>query len=159
LPMGLTTSKFDLLVDEDYERHVAREYNLLSSDDRELNFAGAYTPVRGIYSLGWQGWKDQPAAEFVLELIDWHNGLLRDHIADPFYAEFSPLIHRGEVNLEDLKAYHKQLMAGTSEIFMFEGLAHARAHLMGAREVRDLIGRHIFEETGHNEMFADYMVG
>ena len=155
----MASGKFDFLVDEDYEKKVVREYNLLPTDDRELNFAGAYTPVRGIFSLGWQGWKDQPAADFVLGLIDWHNGFLRDHLSDPFYPEFSPLIYSGEISLKELAIYHRQLMAGTSEIFMFEGLAHTRAHLMGAKEVRDLIGRHIFEETGHNEMFADYMVG
>ncbi len=155
----MASGKFDFLVDEDYEKKVVREYNLLPTDDRELNFAGAYTPVRGIFSLGWQGWKDQPAADFVLGLIDWHNGFLRDHLSDPFFPEFCPLIYNGEISLKELAIYHRQLMAGTSEIFMFEGLAHTRAHLMGAKEVRDLIGRHIFEETGHNEMFADYMVG
>jgi hypothetical protein len=151
--------KFDFVVDEEYERRVAREYNLLDGDQRELNIAGAYTPVKGIYALGWQGWKDQPNADFVEALIDWHNGFLRDHASDPFYPEFSPLIYKGEIELEDLKRYHKRLMVSTSEVFMFEGLAHARAHLIGAKEVRDLIARHIFEETGHNEMFADFMVG
>ncbi|MGH2639395.1 MAG: iron-containing redox enzyme family protein, partial [Rhabdochlamydiaceae bacterium] len=34
-----------------------------------------------------------------------------------------------------------------------------RAHLAGLREIRDFLAWHLFEETGHNEMLADFMEG
>ena len=59
--------------------------------------------------------------------------------------------------MEDLKTIFFSLLPRATEIFMWEGLAHNRAHRMGAREARDLIARHLFEETGHAEMMFDFV--
>jgi len=151
--------KIDLIIDDEYERQVVREYDLQDSNDRELNIAGSYTPVRGIYSLGWKAWQEQPYAEFVRSLMDWHNGFIRDHSGESFYPDFAPMIRKGEPSLKDLKTIFFSLLPRATEIFMWEGMAHTRAHVMGAREARDLIARHLFEETGHAEMMFDFVVG
>jgi hypothetical protein len=151
-------SRFEFIIDDEYEKQVVREYDLVNSDDRELNIAGAYTPVQGIYSLGWKGWQEQPYSEFVRSIIDWHNSFIKEH-SEVFYPDFSPAINRGEPSMEDLKAIFFSLLPRATELFMWEGLAHNRAHRMGAREARDLIARHLFEETGHAEMMFDFVAG
>jgi len=152
-------SKIELVIDDDYEKQIVREYDMYSAEDREVSIAGSYTPVKGIYTLGWKAWQEQPYADFVQSIIDWHNGFMRDHSSEPFYPDFAPLIHKGEPTMEDLKKIFFSLVPRATEIFMWEGLAHARAHIMGAREARDLIARHLFEETGHAEMMIDFVVG
>lgn len=149
----------ELFVDAKYEKEIVKEFNLLRNDDRELNVLGTYTPVKGIYSLGWDKWKEERAADLVIRIINWHEGFSRDHAKEPFYPVFGPLIYNGELKREDLVIFFKYLMGVTSQNFVFEGISHARAHLLGAREVRDIIARHLFEEVGHNEMLADFMVG
>jgi hypothetical protein len=149
----------ELFVNDQYEKELVKEFNLLPNDNRELNVLGTYTPVKGIYSLGWDKWKEEPAAELVIKLKRWHDGFSKDHSSEPFYPIFGPLILNGELNHSDLVILFKYLMAVTSQNFVFEGVSHARAHLLGAREVRDIIARHLFEEVGHNEMLAEFMVG
>lgn len=148
-----------LFADTEYEKKMVEEYRLMPNDDRELHPSGTYTPVKGIFSLGWSGWKDQPAADFVRELVEWHDGFSRDHSSEPFFPIFGPLIEKGELSKQELKTFFTYLMAVTSQNFIFEGVSHFRAHLLGAREVRDIIGRHLFEETGHNEMLAEFVAG
>lgn len=152
-------AKLDLIFDDEYEKQVVRKYDLIDSDDRELNTAGSYTPVKGIYSLGWKGWQDQPHADFVRALMDWHNGFIRDHSSEIFYPDFSPAIRKGEPSMDDLRKIFESLLPRATEIFMWEGMAHTKAHIMGAREARDLIARHLFEETGHAEMMFDFVAG
>lgn len=148
-----------LFVDSEYEKKMVAEYKLMPNDNRELHVLGTYTPVPGIFSLGWTGWKDHPAADFVSGLISWHDGFSRDHASDPFYPIFGPLIEKGELTKPELKSFFTYLMAVTSQNFVFEGVSQVRAHLLGVREVRDIIARHLFEEVGHNEMLAEFMAG
>ena len=152
--------KYELFIDEEYERKMVREYGLQSSKSgKELNPLGVYTPVKGIFSLGWDAWKEEPAAEFVIRLIEWFNGLYRDHASEPFFPALAPLIAKGELSIEELKTFYKHQMATTSQVFEFEGIAAVRAHIAGANEIRDIIKRHYFEETGHNEMLAEFVAG
>ncbi|MDJ0273578.1 MAG: iron-containing redox enzyme family protein [Nitrososphaerota archaeon] len=165
------TGTGSLFHDEAYEREIVEALKVqfrlepfsyakhVKGSERELHVVGAYTPVKGIFSVGWQGWKELPAAEFVERLIEWHNGFMRDHSGEPFFPNQTPLIVKGELTWEELKSWAVNLAryAGTS--FMYEGIAHFRAHLAGLKEVRDMIARHLFEETGHNEMLFDLLTG
>jgi hypothetical protein len=150
--------KYELFIDDEYEKAMVAEYNIQSNlFEKELNPLGVYTPVNDIYSLGWDKWKKEPAADFVIRLIDWFTGLYRDNASEPFFPALAPLITKGELSMEELKSFYKHQMATTSQVFEFEGIAAVRAHIAGANEIRDLIKRHYFEETGHNEMLADFV--
>ncbi len=151
--------KFDLTIGEKYEREMVEEFNLKTDVGSELNPAGVYTPVQGIFSIGWDSWKSLEAADFVMKVIDWHNGFQRDHASEAFFPAFGPLIRKGELSKAELRTFYTHQMATTSQVFEFEGIAAVRAHVAGLREVRDLIKRHYFEETGHNEMLADFVAG
>ncbi|MGI0091553.1 MAG: iron-containing redox enzyme family protein [Nitrososphaerales archaeon] len=150
--------KFDYFPDDEYEKLVVKEFDLMPSGERELHPHGTYDPVPGVTSLGWNKWKEEPAADFVKSLIDWQDGYVRDNYQKTGYNADDP-IYRGELGLDDLKRRYSNQIASSSQMFEFEGLAALRAHLMGAREVRDLIRRHYYEECGHNEMLVDFMVG
>ncbi len=134
-------------------------YNYGKTAYRYLTVLGSYMPAKGIYSLGWNKWKELPAADFVKSLLDWHNGFERDHRDEPFHPFFAPLVYDGELTIEELRTIH-EYQAGIFNLeFYYEGLAHYRAHLAGLYEIRDLFASHLFEETGHNDMFADFMEG
>jgi pyrroloquinoline quinone (PQQ) biosynthesis protein C len=152
--------KFELFIDEEYERAMVKDYALQPSKfGKELGPLGVYTPVSEIFSLGWDKWKEEAYADFVIKLIDWHNGLYQDHASEPFFPALAPLIAKGELSKEELKTFYKHQMATTSQVFEFEGIAAVRAHIARANDIRDMIKRHYFEETGHNDMLADFVAG
>lgn len=147
---------------EEYEREVRKEFEPLVKQQigmREVGITGNYLPGGGIYSVGWKSWKDFPAADFVEKLTVWHNGFITDHRDDPFYPFMSPLVYNGELTPEELRTNFEHMSGIANLAFYFEGIAHYRAHLAGLREIRDFLAWHLFEETGHNEMLADFMEG
>lgn len=155
-------AKFDYILTEEYEREVRKEFEPLVKQQigaREVGMNGNYLPGGGIYSVGWNGWKEFPAADFVEKLTTWHNGFVRDHREDPFYPFMSPLVYQGELNLRELRTNFEHMSGIANLAFYYEGIAHFRAHLAGLREIRDFLAWHLFEETGHNEMLADFMEG
>ncbi len=150
----------ELFADHLYEEQMVKEYGIETGDSgRELYLAGAYSPVKGILSLGWDKWKDEPAGDFVQGLVDWWRGAVRDVSSKPWVFGSHLLIGKGELGMDDLKTWAKGVYVGTTDRFMFEGLAEARAHAIRARDIRDLILRHLFEEMGHHEMMGDFLVG
>ena len=157
-------NSYSYIVDEAYEREMREKFGVnetLSVPDRTLGMAGNYlpSPGKGIYSIGWHGWDQYPAADFVKNLIEWHNGFAKEHNHEPHYPLFGPLFLKGELTKEEIKAYFSYSLGVANLAFYYEGIAHFRAHLAGAFELRDLFAWHIFEETGHNEMMADFMSG
>ena len=126
---------------------------------RQLNSTGSYLPVKGIYSIGWRGWRDLPEADFVASLTEWHDGFIREHKGEAFFPLFGQLVQKGELSPEELKQYFEFFASNANLGFYYEGLAHYRAHLAGLRDIRDLLAWHLFEESGHNEMLADFMEG
>ncbi|MGI0092226.1 MAG: iron-containing redox enzyme family protein [Nitrososphaerales archaeon] len=152
----------DYIATEEYEREVRREFEPLFDRQlprRDVGIHGNYLPSLDIYSIGWRGWRDLPAADFVASLTGWHDGFIRDRRDEPFFPFFSPLIYNGELSPSELRT-HFELTSGQANLpFYYEGIAHFRAHLAGLREIRDFIAWHLFEETGHNEMLGDFMEG
>ncbi len=143
-------------------RNVNQQYSqggylLDANSTRELNVStGAYTPVKGIYSLGWDEWKNYPAADFVKELQQWHYDFLRDRRDEPYHPFFAPAIKNGELTLDQLKFVWRDFYYRADSIV--ENYAYQIARAKPYRVVRDIIARHVFEETGHGELLADFLV-
>ena len=139
------------------EQYAQGGYVLDAKSTRELNLStGAYVPVKGIYKLGWNEWKKFPAADFVEELQAWHYEFLRDHRQEPYYPFFASAIKNGELTLEQLKFVWRDFYYRADSIV--ENYAYQIARAKPYREVRDMIARHVFEETGHGELLADFLV-
>lgn len=158
------TLSYSYIVDEEYEREMRKKFGvdeLLTLTKRKLGTSGNYlpSPGKGIYSIGWHEWDQYPAADFVKSLLEWHNGFIKEHSSEPYFPHFGPLVLRGELTKEELKAYFSHSLGVANLGFYYEGIAHFRAHLAGAYELRDLFAWHLFEETGHNEMMAEFMTG
>ncbi|MGH2639984.1 MAG: hypothetical protein ACRDF4_12005, partial [Rhabdochlamydiaceae bacterium] len=120
-------AKFDYIVSEEYEREVRKEFEPLVKQQigiREVGIAGNYLPGGGIYSVGWKGWRDFPAADFVEKLTTWHNGFVRDHREDPFYPFMSPLVYAGELSPEELRTNFEHMSGIANLAFYYEGIAH-----------------------------------
>ena len=148
-------SASDVITDVEYEKKY----------DRELGLAGAYLPVKGIRGLGWAGWRDLPAADVVKDMIEWHNGFIREHISEPFYLLFHQMIEKGELSLDELSVYYSKYYGFIDNMFPWEGLVTVRLQELsqldeadpeGVREIRDLFRTHFYEEIGHEELLADF---
>lgn len=133
--------------------------------ERELTVAGSFVPVRGIRGLGWRGWQDLPAADLIKNLIDWHNGFMREHVSEPYYLFFHKMIEKGELTTDELRAYYSNYYSFVNNMFPWEGFVTAqlqervqveRDDPEGIREARDLFRTHFYEEAGHEELLADF---
>jgi pyrroloquinoline quinone (PQQ) biosynthesis protein C len=145
----------DIVVDEDYTNQFARE----------LTTAGSYVPVRGIRDLGWKGWQDLPGAHIVRDMIEWHNGYIREHSHEPYYLFMHKLIKAGELSERELRAYYADYYGFVDNMFPWEGIVCTRLQELcqteekdpvGVREARDLFRAHFYEEAGHEELLADF---
>jgi len=128
--------------------------------ERQINPSGSYNPVRDLYSLGWKGWQNLPAADFIQELREWDEGFLKDHRDEPFtpVIDISRLVWDGELTLEELRKEQIARFVNADNLFPAEGIAIHRAYAMGAREIRDVILWHMYEEMGHSDVLADNLV-
>jgi pyrroloquinoline quinone (PQQ) biosynthesis protein C len=149
------SSTTDVIVDESYERQY----------QRELTTAGSYVPVQGIRDLGWTGWRELSGADTVREIIEWHNGFIREHSGEPYYLFLHKLIRDGELTLDELRRYYSNYYGFVNNMFPWEGIICTRMQELcqleekdpnGVREVRDLFRTHFYEETGHEELLADF---
>ncbi len=148
-------SASDVITDFEYEKKY----------ERELGLAGAYLPVKGIRGLGWAGWRELPAADVVKDMIEWHNGFIKEHIGEPFYLLFHQMIEKGELSLDELRVYFSKYYGFVDNMFPWEGLVTVRLQELsqldetdpeGVREIRDLFRTHFYEEIGHEELLADF---
>jgi hypothetical protein len=145
----------DIVVDESYEKQY----------QRELTVAGSFVPIQGIRDLGWKGWQLLPGADAVREIIKWHNGFIREHSGEPYYLFLHKLIKNGELTSDELGRYYSNYYGFVNNMFPWEGIICTRMQEMcqleekdpvGVREVRDLFRTHFYEETGHEELLADF---
>jgi pyrroloquinoline quinone (PQQ) biosynthesis protein C len=120
---------------------------------RELLPNGAYAPVKGIFDLGWEGWKDLPAGDFVKELRGLDNEITREN--EMWIMGLAPKIERGEIDLEQLKDWALNYFYHV-DTFAIEIVEHV-FHNLDDREMRDIILRHTAEEIGHGELMADFL--
>ena len=146
--------------EEQYEREVRGrvEPQLIESDrmPRELLPHGSWAPLKGIYDIGWKEWESLPAANFVKDLRQWDEDFLRDHSSDPWSHDFVPIIERQELSMEQLRFFSQQQYLRL-EGFV-ENLARALLANVKHRDIRDLVARHLSEETGHATLYEDFCV-
>lgn len=149
-----------MTLEEQYERETRTkvEAHLLDSDriPRELLPHGAWAPIKGIYDIGWKEWESFPHSDFVQDLREWDEGFLRDHASDPWSHDFVPLIERQELTMEHLRFFSQQQYLRL-EGFV-ENLARALLANVKQRDIRDLVARHLSEETGHSTLYEDFCV-
>jgi pyrroloquinoline quinone (PQQ) biosynthesis protein C len=147
-------------LEEQYERETRSrvESQLAESDrmPRELLPHGAWAPIKGIYDVGWKEWESLPHADFVRDLRQWDEDYLRDHSSEPWSHDFVPMIERQELTLEQLRFFSQQQYLRL-EGFV-ENLARALLANVHQRDIRDLVARHLSEETGHSTLYEDFCV-
>jgi pyrroloquinoline quinone (PQQ) biosynthesis protein C len=139
----------------EYERKARKstQKELGNTVKRELLPNGSYAPVAGIFDIGWEGWKELPAADFVRKLRELDNDITRQN--EMWIMGLAPMIERGELDLAQLKDWalnyfhHVDTFAIEIVEYVFDNLAD--------REVRDIILRHAAEEIGHGELMADFL--
>jgi pyrroloquinoline quinone (PQQ) biosynthesis protein C len=143
-----------------YERETrnAVEPSLLESDriPRELLPHGAWAPIKGMYDIGWKEWESLPNSDFVKDLRQWDEDFLRDHANDPWSHDFVPVIERQELTIDQLRFFSQQQYLRL-EGFV-ENLARALLANVKHRDIRDLVARHLAEETGHSTLYEDFCI-
>ena len=145
-------------VEEKFEREAREsvEPMLMESDrmPRELLPHGSWAPIKGIYDIGWKEWESLQAADFVKDLRQWDEDFLRDHSSDPWSHDFVPIIEKQELTMEQLRFFSQQQYLRL-EGFV-ENLARALLANVKHRDIRDLVARHLSEETGHSTLYEDF---
>ena len=139
----------------EYERH-ARQKTQIELDGivrRELLPNGSYAPVEGIFDIGWEGWKELPAADFVKHLRELDNSITREN--EMWIMGLAPLIAKGELDRDQLREWALNYFHHV-DTFAIEIVEHV-FHNLEDREVRDIILRHASEEIGHGELMADFL--
>lgn len=157
---GKSGSDSILTSEVQYERETrsAVEPRLVESDrmPRELLPHGAWAPIKGMYDIGWKEWESLPNADFVKDLRQWDEDFLRDHANDPWSHDFVPIIERQELTIDQLRFFSQQQYLRL-EGFV-ENLARALLANVKHRDIRDLVARHLAEETGHSTLYEDFCV-
>ncbi len=139
----------------EYEKNARKstQKELSKKVRRELLPNGSYAPVAGIFDIGWEGWKDLPAADFVKSLRELDNDITKEN--EFWIMGLAPMIERGELDMAQLKEwalnyfYHVDTFAIEIIEYVF--------HNLNDREIRDVILRHSAEEIGHGELMADFL--
>jgi pyrroloquinoline quinone (PQQ) biosynthesis protein C len=109
-----------------------------------------------MYDLGWKGWEDLPAADFVKQLRKWDDDFMRDHLGQPWSLSFAPTIEQGELTVDQVKFYAQQHYLGIDTLV--ERIAKGIVENARNRLVRDLAARHLSEEAGHSTLWEDFCV-
>jgi hypothetical protein len=110
--------------------------------------------LQEIYAPGWKGWQDMPGAPLVEELIEWEDGLTKDHRDDMSYPKYynCGYMWKGELSPE----HYRKI-----ELSHFTMMANARpcetqpvlnARLAGARHLADVEAWWVFDEEAHEDM-------
>jgi pyrroloquinoline quinone (PQQ) biosynthesis protein C len=139
----------------DYEKNARKniQKELSKMVPRELLPNGSYAPIAGIFDIGWEAWKELPAADFIRDLRELDNDITREN--EMWIMGLAPMIERGELDLEQLKKWALDYFYNV-DTFAIEIVEHV-FHNLEDREVRDLILRHAAEEIGHGELMADFL--
>lgn len=139
----------------EYEKKARRhtQKQLSKTVRRELLPNGSYAPISGIFDLGWDGWKELPAADFVKSLRGLDDEITREN--EMWIMGLAPVIERGELDREQLKKWALNYFYHV-DTFSIEIIEHV-FHNLEDREVRDIILRHAAEEIGHGELMADFL--
>ena len=139
----------------EYEKHARQKIQkqLSQTVRRELLPNGSYAPVAGIFDIGWEGWKDLPAGDFVRRLRELDNDITREN--EMWIMGLAPMIEKGQLDREQLKDWALNYFYHV-DTFAIEIVEHV-FHNLRDREVRDVILRHAAEEIGHGELMADFL--
>ena len=139
----------------EYEKNARQKIHkqLSKTVRRELLPNGSYAPVPGIFDIGWEGWKELPAADFIQSLRERDNEITREN--EMWIMGLAPMIEKGELDMEQLKDWALNYSHHV-DTFAIEIVEHV-FHNLDDREVRDVILRHAAEEIGHGELMADFL--
>ncbi|HYB04719.1 MAG TPA: iron-containing redox enzyme family protein [Nitrososphaerales archaeon] len=139
----------------EYERNARQktQKQLSRIVRRELLPNGSYAPVAGIFDIGWDGWKELPAADFVRQVIELDNSITKEN--EMWIMGLAPMIAKGELDRNQLREWSMNYCHHV-DTFAVEIVEHVFDNLED-REVRDVILRHAAEEIGHGELMADFL--
>jgi hypothetical protein len=112
--------------------------------------------LQELYRPGWNEWKNfpGPGADLVLELVEWENGVNKDHKGDPWFpkAHACEYAWKGELSEEQLRYVSLQQYVVASGGGGTPSFAIPKAFLEEKKELMQLIGFWLFDEETHREM-------
>ncbi len=120
---------------------------------RELLPNGSYSPVPGIFDVAWKGLNDLPYFDFVKEMRQLDNGIIKD--GGSWLSGLGDLYLKKELTLDQIRRYELHSFKFV-DIYPISIIQNVFQNLQN-REVRDLIIRHAGEEMGHSELEADFL--